>query len=159
MKGAEIALKTKTSSVLIVLSSALLSILFVGVLVFSIPYFTIYSTDNFKEGVFKNIDENKLEENIKALLSTNIETYAHNADIVTSVLDKHELKQTAAEYFNNYYDAFINGEDVPPKIKYRNNNFYLLFFVFLLIVFLLGLDTMFLQHLLPILLRHIYVIY
>ncbi|MBE6605777.1 MAG: hypothetical protein E7635_01890 [Ruminococcaceae bacterium] len=117
-------MKRKVYSLITALGAILLCILFCITLALFIPYFTVYSADNFIDGVCRNINEDKLEEEIKALLSTNIETYAHDANIVTAVLDKHELKQTASDYFKKYYNAFINGEDTLPKIKYRNNNFY-----------------------------------
>lgn len=117
-------MKKRLCSVLTIIIAVILPFLLCATLVFALPYFTIYSPDVFTEGVCEQIDEDRLESDIKALISTTAQTYSHNAEIITSVIDKYELKSIAGEYFTKYFNSFISGDTTTPRITYRNNAFY-----------------------------------
>ncbi len=117
-------MKKTICSVLITAGAVILPFLLCATLVFALPYFTIYSPDVFTEGVCEQIDKDRLESDMKALISTTVQTYSHNAEIITSVIDKYELKEIAGEYFTKYFNSFISGDTTTPRITYRNNAFY-----------------------------------
>ncbi len=114
----------KLSFIFITAGAILLPIILCATLVFALPYFTVYSHDDFASGVSSYIDENKLAEIIKPLIATTAETYGHNADIISGAIDNTELKNKAGEYFTQYYNSFITGERATIHVKYRNNAFY-----------------------------------
>lgn len=83
-------------------------------------YFTVYDAQSFTNGVSDSIAERKLKDALDRELENVSNTYGFDNAVICDVMSDVELKVLAENYFTTYYNAYINGDEL-PEFYYEND--------------------------------------
>ena len=75
--------------------------------------FTVYDPAYFSKSVNKYINDEYIKNEIADNVTMISNHYGFDPEVITPLLDQINFKEISGGYFNDFYDAFLNGEKLP----------------------------------------------
>lgn len=75
--------------------------------------FTVYEPEYFAKSVSKRINDDYIKSEIADNITIISNHYGFDPEVITPLLDEIDFKEVSGEYFGDFYNSFINGEELP----------------------------------------------